>query len=119
MQRFTELKVWQRAHALVLEVYRISTSFPQEERFGVTSQLRRAITSVPTNIAEGSRRQGQQEYSPPTWTGWPACSMACGRRWTGRDRRARSAAGDSRLLTLNSRQRGSAAVRPLVAAEPR
>jgi len=63
MQRFTELKVWQRAHALVLEIYRISASFPQEERFGVTSQLRRAITSVPTNIAEGSRRQGQQEYS--------------------------------------------------------
>ena len=63
MQRFTDLKVWQRAHALVLEVYRISASFPQEERFGVSSQLRRAITSVPTNIAEGSRRQGQQEYS--------------------------------------------------------
>jgi hypothetical protein len=61
MQRFTELKVWQRAHALVLEIYRISTSFPPEERFGVTSQLRRVITSVPTNIAEGSRRQGQQE----------------------------------------------------------
>jgi len=63
MQRFTELKVWQRAHALVLEIYRISASFPQDERFGVTSQLRRAIISVPTNIAEGSRRQGQQEYA--------------------------------------------------------
>jgi four helix bundle protein len=63
MQRFTDIKVWQRAHALALEIYRISANFPQEERFGVTSQLRRAITSVPTNIAEGSRRQGQQEYS--------------------------------------------------------
>jgi four helix bundle protein len=63
MQRFTELKVWQRAHALVLEIYRISASFPHDERFGVTSQLRRAITSVPTNIAEGSRRQGRQDYS--------------------------------------------------------
>jgi four helix bundle protein len=38
MQRFTELKVWQRAHALVLEIYRISASFPPEERFGVASQ---------------------------------------------------------------------------------
>lgn len=63
MQRFTELRVWQRAHALVLEIYRISAGFPQDERFGVTSQLRRAMASVPTNIAEGSRRQGQQEYS--------------------------------------------------------
>jgi len=63
MQRFTELKVWQRAHALVLEIYRISAGFPQDERFGVTSQLRRAATSIPTNIAEGSRRQEQQEYS--------------------------------------------------------
>lgn len=62
MQRFTELKVWQRAHALVLEIYRIRTSFPQDERFGVTSQLRRALTSVPTNIAEGSRRDGRQDY---------------------------------------------------------
>jgi four helix bundle protein len=63
MQRFTELKVWQRAHALVLEVYRISAGFPAEERFALTSQLRRAVTSVPANIAEGSRRKGQQEYS--------------------------------------------------------
>lgn len=59
MQRFTELKVWQRAHALVLEIYRISAGFPPEERFALTSQLRRALTSVPA----GSRRQGQQEYS--------------------------------------------------------
>jgi four helix bundle protein len=63
MQRFTELKVWQRAHALALEVYRITAGFPMDERFALTSQLRRAVTSVPTNIAEGSRRQGRQEYA--------------------------------------------------------
>lgn len=63
MQRFTDLKVWQRAHALVLEIYRISAGFPPDERFGLTSQLRRAITSVPANLAEGSRRQGRQEYA--------------------------------------------------------
>jgi four helix bundle protein len=63
MQRFTELKVWQRAHAWVLEIYRVTASFPTDERFALTSQLRRAATSVPANIAEGSRRQGQQEYS--------------------------------------------------------
>jgi len=63
MQRFTELKVWQRSHALVLELYRITRGFPADERFALTSQLRRAVTSVPTNIAEGSRRQSNQEYA--------------------------------------------------------
>jgi four helix bundle protein len=63
MQRFTDLKVWQRSHALVLEIYRLSSSFPREERFGLISQLRRAAASVPTNIAEGSKRHGGQEYA--------------------------------------------------------
>jgi four helix bundle protein len=61
MQRFTELKVWQRSHALVLEVYRISEGFPAGERFGLQSQLRRAMISVPTNIAGGSKRQRAPE----------------------------------------------------------
>jgi four helix bundle protein len=56
MQRFTELKVWQRSHQLTLEVYRVTASFPSAERFGLVSQLRRAAASVPTNIAEGSKR---------------------------------------------------------------
>jgi four helix bundle protein len=55
--------VWQRSHALVLEVYRLSSNFPRDERFGLTSQLRRAAASVPTNIAEGSKRRGSQEYA--------------------------------------------------------
>ncbi len=63
MQRFTELKVWQRSHALVLEIYRLSSKFPGEERFGLTSQLRRAAASIPTNIAEGSKRRSNQEYA--------------------------------------------------------
>jgi len=63
MQRFTELKVWQRSHALTLEVYRVTASFPSAERFGLLSQLRRAMASVPTNIAEGSKRQSNQEYA--------------------------------------------------------
>jgi four helix bundle protein len=63
MQRFTDLKVWQRSHALVLAIYRTTASFPSDERFGLTSQLRRAAASVPTNIAEGSKRQGRLDYA--------------------------------------------------------
>jgi four helix bundle protein len=63
MQRFIELKVWQRGHALVLGVYRMTTGFPQNERYGLISQLRGATLSVPTNIAEGSKRLASQEYA--------------------------------------------------------
>ena len=63
MQRFTELKVWQRSHSLVLQVYRLTKAFPPEERYGLTSQLRRSTLSVPTNIAEGSKRLTNTAYS--------------------------------------------------------
>ena len=63
MQRFTELKVWQRSHKLTLEAYRVTAGFPSAERFGLISQLRRAAASIPTNIAEGSKRQSNQEYA--------------------------------------------------------
>ena len=63
MQHFSELKVWQKSHALVLSLYRLTTRFPGEERFGMTSQLRRAAVSVPTNIAEGTKRRGKQDYA--------------------------------------------------------
>lgn len=63
MQRFTELKVWERSHALVMKLYRLSAQFPEDERFGLISQLRRAAASVPTNIAEGAKRQGAQDYA--------------------------------------------------------
>ena len=63
MQRFTDLKVWQRSHALVLEIYRVTASFPDDERFGLISQLRRAAVSVPCNIAEGTKRQRAPDYA--------------------------------------------------------
>jgi four helix bundle protein len=63
LQRFTELKIWQQGHALVLKVYRLTTGFPLVERYGLTSQLRRAVLSIPTNIAEGSKRLSNQEYA--------------------------------------------------------
>jgi len=63
MQRFTDLKVWQRGHSLALTVYRVSLGFPVTEHYGLLSQLRRAAVSVPTNIAEGSKRTGRQDYA--------------------------------------------------------
>lgn len=63
MQRFTDLKVWQKAHALVLEVHRLTVTFPAEERYVLTPQLRRAAISVPANIAEGSKRRSNNEYA--------------------------------------------------------
>lgn len=63
MQRFTDLRVWQEGHALTLEIYRLTGSFPPEERHGLVRQLRRAACSVPANIAEGSKRQTQTEYA--------------------------------------------------------
>jgi four helix bundle protein len=59
---YRDLRVWDTAMSLVLEVYRITDSFPQAERFGLTSQLRRAAVSVPSNIAEGHARTTRGEY---------------------------------------------------------
>jgi four helix bundle protein len=53
---FTKLKAWQKAHALVLDVYKNSTDFPTAEQFGLTSQIRRAAVSITSNIAEGFNR---------------------------------------------------------------
>ena len=63
MQPYKDLKVWQRGHDLVLSIYRITKNFPDEERYGLVSQIRRAVVSVPTNIAEGSKRQGNKEFA--------------------------------------------------------
>jgi len=63
MQHYSKLQVWQRSHKLVLELYRTTQTFPVAEQYGLTSQLRRAVLSVPTNIAEGSRRVAAKEYA--------------------------------------------------------
>lgn len=63
MQHFQKLQVWKRSYKMVLALYKATRSFPTDERFGVTSQLRRAALSVPTNIAEGSRRSAPKDYA--------------------------------------------------------
>ncbi len=56
MQDFRKLRVWEKAHSQALDVYKETAEFPPEERFGLTSQLRRAAVSVPANISEGCGR---------------------------------------------------------------
>jgi four helix bundle protein len=59
---YEKLEAWQAAHRLVLLIYRKTGSFPPEERYGLTSQLRRAAFAVAANIVEGSAKQGPREF---------------------------------------------------------
>ena len=61
MQDFRNLKVWENAHRLTLGVYAATSAFPQQEQYGLTSQIRRACSSIPANIAEGCGRIGDAE----------------------------------------------------------
>ena len=58
---FTQLIVWQKAHQLVLRVYQLTGTFPKNEQFGITDQMRRCAVSITSNIAEGFSRQGNKE----------------------------------------------------------
>ena len=61
-QSYKELIAWRKAMDLVVEVYRVTRSFPGDELYGLTSQLRRAAVSVPSNIAEGQARYSRREF---------------------------------------------------------
>ncbi len=63
MKAFKQLTVWQKSHELVLEIYRVTTKFPKEELYGLTSQIRRCSSSIPANIAEGCGRAGDAELA--------------------------------------------------------
>jgi four helix bundle protein len=63
LQDFRNLDVWERAHRLVLAIYKATATLPREEIFGVTMQLRRAATAVPTRIAEGCGRDSNLEFA--------------------------------------------------------
>ena len=59
---YKKLKVWEKAHQLAMEIYRISKTFPKEEIYGLTSQIRRAAFSVPLNIVEGHASTSRKEF---------------------------------------------------------
>jgi four helix bundle protein len=63
MQNFRDLKVWQKGHAIVLAIYATTQNFPSTERFGLTSQMRRAAASIPANIAEGCVRSTDRDFA--------------------------------------------------------
>lgn len=58
---FTQLIVWQKAHQLVINIYRMTKLFPADEKFGLSDQMRRCAVSITSNIAEGFSRQGKKE----------------------------------------------------------
>lgn len=63
MRNFHNYKVWDKGHQFALSIYRKTKSFPKDELFGITSQLRRAATSIPINIAEGCGRRSDSEFA--------------------------------------------------------
>ena len=63
MRDFRELKVWEKAHLLTLKIYNVTKGYPKEELYGLTSQIRRACVSIPTNIAEGCVRSSDADFA--------------------------------------------------------
>ena len=63
MRDFRKLKVWEKAHTLALNIYKVTEEYPREELYGLTSQIRRACVSIPTNIAEGCVRSSDADFS--------------------------------------------------------
>ncbi|MBY0434854.1 MAG: four helix bundle protein [Cyclobacteriaceae bacterium] len=63
MHNLKELKIWQKAVDLATEVYRLTSEFPKEEKYGLTSQIRRSVVSISSNIAEGAGRNSDKEFA--------------------------------------------------------
>ena len=63
MHQFKELEIWKRSRQFCSEIYQITSAFPSDEKFGLTNQLRRASVSIPSNIAEGSSRNSNKDFS--------------------------------------------------------
>ncbi len=63
MKDFRKQQVWQKGHQLTLEIYKVTSDFPRDELYGLTSQLRRSCASIPANIAEGCGRKSGADFS--------------------------------------------------------
>lgn len=63
MRNFKELKIWQKGFEVAVKSFKLTASFPKEEKYGITSQITRAAVSIPSNIAEGSSRSSEKDYN--------------------------------------------------------
>ena len=63
MRDFRKYEIWKLSHQLTLDIYKISSTFPNSEMYGITSQIRRASASIPTNISEGCGRDSDSEFN--------------------------------------------------------
>lgn len=63
MRNYRDILVWRKAHSLVMSVYKATRAFPDDERYGLVTQIRRAAVSIPSNIAEGCGRESDKEFS--------------------------------------------------------
>ncbi|WP_075342639.1 four helix bundle protein [Tenacibaculum agarivorans] len=63
MRNYKNFEVWKKSHQFALKVYEVTKLFPSGEKFGITSQLRRASLSIPTNLVEGSSRNSEKEFA--------------------------------------------------------
>lgn len=63
MHQFKELEIWKRSRFFCSQIYTVASKFPSDEKFGITNQLRRESVSVPSNIAEGSSRNSNKDFS--------------------------------------------------------
>lgn len=63
MNKYKELKIWQKSVELAVSVYQVTNNFPKEEAYGITSQIRRSAVSIPSNIAEGAGRNSKKDFN--------------------------------------------------------
>jgi len=78
MKDFKQLEVWRLAQELAVDIYRETKTFPKEERYGLTDQIRRAAVSIPANIAEGCGREGDADFARFVQMAFgSACELEC------------------------------------------
>lgn len=74
IRNFRELEVWKLGKEIVLDVYRVTKDFPKEEMYGLVSQMRRAVVSIPSNVAEGFNRKHNPEYRQLLYVALGSCA---------------------------------------------
>jgi four helix bundle protein len=62
MRNFKELKIWQKGFTIAVDSYKLTSGFPREEKYGISSQITKSAVSIPSNIAEGSSRRSEKDY---------------------------------------------------------